>query len=415
MKKSIFIVAALATSLAANAQKQNIQNANNYLRDKDYDKALEYIEKAAADPSTKDDPKTWYVRGNIYMAMQEDAKYAANSPYREAMNSYMQAQKLKPGYEKDVINQNLLVGAYKAYNEAVNLYNNKEFDKAYDAALKTVMVHNLEDGKKYASNKPFDTVASQGALIAAYSAYYGNKYENAIPMLQTLKASPIGRTPSVYLILAEVYKKQNNDAQYLATIEEARKVYPADQNIRNEELNYYIRTGKQAELIQKLEAAVQTDPNNAELNYNLANAYNSVANPKEGTKPANAAEMIAKAEAAYMTALKIEPNNAGYHYNTGVLYYNQATDINNEMNKLGNTPPEQKKYDGLLAQRDALFAKSVPYLEKAVSLLEPNVKSLTADDKFTYESSLTALSQMFARQNKMDKVAEIKAKIDAMK
>ena len=164
-----------------------------------------------------------------------------------------------------------------------------------------------------------------------------------------------------------------------------------------------------------METAVQSDPSNAELQYNLANAYNSAGNPKEGTKPANSQELLAKAEAAYMAALKADPNNAGYQYNTGVLYYNQATDINNEMNKLGNTPAEVKKYDQMLIVRDSLFAKALPYLEKSISLLEPNAGSLNEEDKFTYQSSLVALSQMYARQNKMDKVAEIKAKIDAIK
>src|SRR5690606_13704035 len=114
---------------------------------------------------------------------------------------------------------------------------------------------------------------------------------------------------NIYLLLADIYKAQNNDASYVAVIEEGRKAFPEDQNIRNEELNYYIRTGKQDILMKKLEAAVASDPNNGELLFNLANGYNNMAFPKEGDKPANYQELIGKAEAAYEKALQISPNN----------------------------------------------------------------------------------------------------------
>lgn len=418
MKKSILIVASMGITVLGWAQKQNIQSANNYFRDKEYTRALEFIEKAVNDPSTKDDPKAWFVRGTIYMAMQDDAAYKAQAPYREAAKSYMKVVELKPKHEEGVVSQNLLAAAYAYYNDAVNAYNSKNYADAVNFAQQVATIHNLEGGKRYAANKPFDTVAVQGVTIGAYSAYYGEQYDAAIPMLQSLKNDPIGKTPNAYLLLADIYKKQNKDAEFLAIVEEGRKQFPDNMNIRNEELNYYIKTGKQDILMKKLEDAVTADPNNAELIYNLANGYNNMANPKDANgkelpKPANYTDLIAKAEAAYLNVIKVSPNNAEYNYNTGVLYYNQATAINNQMNEIkGNSPAEQKKYGELQAKRDAMFGKSLPYLEKTASIMEPNAANLNEDDRRTYRASLQAAREIYARQNQLDKAAELKKKLE---
>ena len=72
MKKAILIAAGVTITTLSWAQKQNIQTANDYLRDKDYDKAIEYITLAVNNPDTKDNVKAWFTRGNIYMAMQNE-------------------------------------------------------------------------------------------------------------------------------------------------------------------------------------------------------------------------------------------------------------------------------------------------------------------------------------------------------
>lgn len=415
MKKTILIAASIGFSTLGWAQKQNIQSANNYLRDKDYDKAIEYIEKAVNDPSTKDDPKAWYVRGNIYMTMHDDGGFKDKAPYREAAKSYMKANELKANYEKAAITQGLLVSAYSYYNDAANAYNAKKYTEAYDYATQVAAIRDMEGGKRYAENKGFDTVRSQAMTIGAYSAYYDKQYDKALPVLLAMKNDPIGKSANNYLLLADVYKNQNKDAEYLAVLEEGKKAYPDNQNLRNEELNYYIRTGKQDELMKKLEVAVAADPNNAELQFNLANGYNNMAFPKSGPKPANYAELLGKAEAAYNKALEISPNSAEYSYNLGVLYYNQATEINEQMNNVPDdrSAASKKRYDDLTTKRDAMFAKALPHLEKTIAILEPKVGKLTEDDRFTYRASLQAAKEIYARQNKLDKSAELKKKLEA--
>ncbi len=204
----------------------------------------------------------------------------------------------------------------------------------------------------------------------------------------------------------------------LAMFDEAKKQYPDNQNIRNEELNYYIKLGKQDILIKKLEDAVATDQNNAELLFNLANGYSNMAFPKDANgkdlpKPANFQDYAAKAETNYGKALKIDAENGGYNYNMGVLFYNQASEFNNKINDIkGNTAADLKKYDELKGQRDAMFDRAIPFLEKTYTVLGGKLGSLNADDKFSYQSALIALKEIYARKDDMNKSNEYKKKLE---
>lgn len=416
MKKVLLALTALMVMTNADAQKKNIQSASNSLRNKEYKEAMDLIEQAIQDPTTKDDPKAWLTRAQIYASMDQDPGYADKGYYKQALESYMKVVELKPTYETEQVNQGLLFGAFKSYNNSVVAYNKKQWDDAFNSAKITADVYSLQDGKRFANNKGFDTVAASAMVIEAYSAFYGEQIEKALPVLEKLKDNPIEGNANVYLIIMDAYRKLGKQDKELAIIEEAKKRFPNNPNIRNEELNYYLRTNQQDKLMQKLEAAVAEEPGNAMYQYNLANAYTNMAFPKEGAAPSNVDELIAKAEAGFNKALSLEPDNVGYHYDMGVLYFNQASKVTNQMNEVtGTSAEDDKKWKALDAKRTALFEKAFPHLEKVYVTLEPKVKELDADNKFIYQSSLAAMSEIYARQNKLDKASEMKKKIEESK
>ena len=297
-------------------------------------------------------------------------------------------------------------------------FNDKKYDDAMSFMKTTVDIHGLDGGKRFV-NKSFDTVAAQSKMIAAYSAVYANKAEEALPLLLAAKNDPLAVNANIYVMLSEVYRQQNKDAEFMAILDEGASKYPDNDNIRVQQLNYYIKSGKQDVIIAKLEEAIAKNPSNASYQMQLANTYNTMANPKDASgndlpKPANSSELMDKAEGHYLAALKIDANNVGYQYNTGALYFNQATEVNNQMNKVtGTSAAETKKYDELKVKRDGYFEKAIPYLEKTYTTLEPNKSSWTDDDRFYYQSSLVALREIYARQNKLDKAKELKDKLDA--
>lgn len=429
MKKAILLVSSLSVSIFGWAQKQNIQTASNYLKDNDYAKAIEYINMATADPTTKDNPKAWFVRGSIYMQMQNDTSKKAEKPFKEAGISYMKVAQLDSKYEKDFITDALKSIAYAYYNDAATAYNKKNYDEVFSSAKSFIDIYNIDGGKRY-NDRNFDTLASDALILQAFGAYYAKKYDDALPVLLNLKSHPIGKKPEVFIALADIYKIKNSQNEMLSVLEEGRALYPDNVTIRNEELNYYILSGKQETLLKKLEDAVAKDPNSVELLSSVANTYNRMAFPtdangKEQPKPTNYLELLAKAEGYYNKLISVQPENGSYIADLGIMHYNQAMDYIKQMNEaaeLGNkakAAADKKKhedaYNQLSTMRDAAYDKAIPSLEKSVSILEPKLASLSQDDKFSYQSALIALKEIYARRNNMDKSGVYKAKLEALK
>ena len=420
MKKIILIIAAAGITFPGIAQEKYVVSANVALNNKNYEEAKENIDKSMASPDTKDKPKTLFTKAQIYFMLQNSDKYKATSPYREAAQTVFKLIEIKPEYEKSTVDQMLIVSAFLYYNDGVKANNDKKFSESAELMRNVVKIHDLGAGKrfeKYPADKikQFDTVSAEAYLTMANGNYYSGKIEEAIPLLIGAKNNPITKTPTVYECLIDAYTRQKNTAEAFNTIQEARKTFPDDLTIRNYELNYYITAGKMDELLKKLEEAAVKEPNNADIQFNLATTYLGLAIPKDGKRPANSAELSAKSEEAFQRAITLDANNAGYNYNFGALYFNQATDVNDQMNALGTSPADQKKYDELKAKRDGLFGKSMPYFEKSYSVLSANEGTLKNEDLRTYKSTLLALKEVYARQNKLDKSADMKKKYDSLK
>jgi predicted Zn-dependent protease len=422
MKKAILIFATMGLTLPGIAQDKFVVSALTALKENNLEEAKADIDKAMTSPETKEKPKALLAKAQIYYAMQNDAKYKDSHPYREAAQALMKLAEVKPDYEKPTVDQLLLISGFYYYNDGVRLYNDKnnskKFEETPELMKNVIKIHDLNGGKRFEKSpkaKDMDTVVANANMIMANSYYYGGKYEEAIPLLIKVKNNPITQSTSAYECLVDAYNKQKNTAEAFATIQEGRKAFPNDVTLRNYELNYYISTGKMDELLKKLEEAGAKEPENADIQFNIATTYLGMANPRDGKKPANAAELVTKSDEAFQRALKISPDNAGYNYNYAALFFNQATDVNEQMNALGTSKEDQKKYDELKAKRDGLFARSLPYFEKSYNALSPNESTLKGEDAKTYKQTLLALKEVYARQSKMDKSAEMKKKYEAIK
>src|SRR5947208_1423836 len=71
-------VGALMLTLPALAQKSNVTSAWMYLKHSELDNAVKSIDEAIGNAETKDDPKTWMYRGNVYDAINlvKNPKYS---------------------------------------------------------------------------------------------------------------------------------------------------------------------------------------------------------------------------------------------------------------------------------------------------------------------------------------------------
>ena len=419
MKKLLLIGATLALATIGWAQKSRMRDARDYLSDNNYKKAIPTMNEVVANGDTKDNAEAWYLRGMAYLQAAIDSTSGVANAADESYTSLQKAIALKPDYPKE-INNALYSNAIISFNKGVEAYRKEDYSNAYDAFIKAVNIYKINGGQRFAGDAGFATLIESAKSNAAFCAFYSKRDDAALPLLEEIRTTPGTNDSNIYAAIVEVYQRQKKDEQALATIAEARKKFPSNQQFRNLELNYYISSGKQDALLSKLVDAVAADPNNAELQFNLGNAYERAAFPKDangkaGAKPANFDELFGKAESAYAKSLAPDANNPTYNYNAGVLYYERASVLNNEMNAIeGLTASDKKKYDALLSDRNKYFDRAIPYFENANKVLGGKDK-LSTDDKITYQSAMIGLRQIYSLRDRMVEANALKAKIDALK
>jgi hypothetical protein len=420
MKKIIFAMTLLVIAGAASAQKAKVYTAKEYMRNGDMKKAIISINEAVANEKTITDGDAWFTRGEIFEKLAETDPTAVE----ESSKSYMKVLEVKPNFDKDVIDSKLIRIAYKAYNAGVASYaeNNTNGGTAhYDAAFKSfqqvVDIREINGGKHYAANKKFDTIAGQALKFQALSAFYAKKDDLALTTLIKAKNNATARDPYIFSTLVDIYAAKGDNSSIEKTLDEAKVLYPKNAEISRQEMNYYLRAGKSELLIQKMEEAVKTDPDNSLLQYNLGVLYGSIANPVDDKgepkeKPANSKDLEKKAEMAYKMAIDADPTKAEYAYNLGALYFNNAADLTKKMNAIsGTSDADNKKYDGLKTLRLAEFTKGLPYFQKSYDLLNPKAAALNADDKNTFRSTIIALQNIYDALGQAEKSDAMAKKI----
>ena len=198
------------------------------------------------------------------------------------------------------------------------------------------------------------------------------------------------RRGEIYKNVALIYQTQGKVEDAKRVIKEAVRLNPDDTGLMLTEANLYLETKDMVTYKTLITGILAKNPSNSELYYNLGViAYNN--------------KQMGEAETMYKKAIEIDPKNANANLNMAILKLDAEKDIIGQMNKLGSTPADNKKYDVLKVQRNNLFTGALPYLEKSVEL-DPKNK----------EAAATLLS-VYKALEMMDKVKALKEKIGATK
>lgn len=143
-------------------------------------------------------------------------------------------------------------------------------------------------------------------------------------------------------------------------IAEARIANPDDISLITTEANLYLET-KDFDTYKKLiNEVLEKNPNDADLIFNL------------GVISANAKNQV-DAEKYYKRAMEIDPNYINAYINLAALKLDNEKIIVDEMNKLGASDKDMKRYEVLKNKRLELFKSSIPFLVKAVEIDPTNI------------------------------------------
>lgn len=189
--------------------------------------------------------------------------------------------------------------------------------------------------------------------------------------------------------IALVYLTLKDNDKAIAALKDARAQNPDDIDIILSEANINYRMGNIDEFKKLLLIATEKDPNNAELQYNLG-VISSESKDSESAKK------------YYQKAIELDPNYTNAYINLSALILAREQPIIDEMNGLGSSSADDRRYDQLRDERKSIYREAVPYLTKA---LEMDSNSINA---------AKTLMNIYSVLGETDKYKSLKAKVEAL-
>jgi len=383
MKKVFLLIAAVCISLGAFSQKGKVTAALSYIDQNMLDKAKESLDQAFNDPKSKDWFNTYFAKGKLCQAIYtaDNPKYNSYyaDPLAEAYEAYEKAMQLdtKGGTKKRI-----LTGL--VYNSLANsLYSqgSKKFEaKDYEGALKSFSTQiKISEGPNYVG--ALDTGMYYNAGLAAINA---SKFSEAINYFQKCADMKyLGITP--YYQIYQCYMNLGDTTKAEAYLLELPKKFPGDNTVTLQLIDLYIKSNKYDEAFKYIKVAKEQDPSNYSLYFASGIMY------LNQNKFDDAISELSK-------AVEFKSDVYDLQYAMGVAYINKAA----AMFVKANDIMDVAKYTDAINEANAVYAKALPFMEKALEL--------KPDDVYAMRS----LKELYYRLKMTDKYDAIKAKLDAI-
>jgi tetratricopeptide (TPR) repeat protein len=247
--------------------------------------------------------------------------------------------------KKDTINLYYAASTYvnaKEYDKALELYDNLKTLNYSGKGTSYFAVNKLT------TQEDFFTTAQERDKMVKLGTHEKPRTE-VVP----------SKRGEIYKNMALILVEKGKTEEAKKAISEARLANPEDTSLTLTEANLYLET-KDFDMYKKLIAEVlEKNPNDVELIFNL------------GVLSANA-KNTADAEKYYKKVIEINPKYINAYINLAAMKLENEKVIIDEMNKLGTSAKDMKRYDELKKKREELFKATIPYLEKAVELDSKN-------------------------------------------
>ncbi|MBI9037403.1 MAG: tetratricopeptide repeat protein [Bacteroidales bacterium] len=426
MKKLFALITVLISFTFVNAQKIEVQNASNYLRNGQLEKAKIAIDKATMNPESNKEAKTWFLAGNIdleinsiyikeavlKLGMNIDSAQAAlaifgppSFPEKPISNKKAKLENGKKGRKLEYkdklilifdennnlisfseptdgkyknIKPDLLSSAIEAYGKALPLAeaegdNQLQQNIKINLGVSTEQIFNL--GVKCFNLSDYMGAAENFARAAEVSKnYLGNVDEKAV----------VNENIAVLRAIDQLIE-QNDTIKAIEYIEIRKQITPDNLDLITREANIYLSSGNVEKALQSLLIAESIDQSNPTIYFAIGTNYDQL-------------EDYENAIAAYNKAIELKPDYSDAIYNLGAIYFNQGVAIIKEANLLPLN--EEEKYNSMVTEATTYYEKALPYLEEAYKL--------NPSDKNTLET----LKEIYTRTKKYEKLKEINEAIN---
>ena len=414
MKKYFVLAIALTLGFSVVAQKKELKTADKELDKGNFEKAAVALDAAEALLGSMDDKyKSQYylLRSVFYLNNGE--------PDFNTIKKSMEALKLAtaPAQEQGVKNQIQNLKAHLV-NKGTSLLQSEDYKTSsdyFESAYKLVpndTVYLFYAASTAVNAKLYDrslamyeelrslgyTGVEQNYLATnketQVEELFGSKVLRDLSVKSKSHINPRdemtkSKFPEIIKNIALIYVQNGENEKALQAMAVARAESPDDLNLLLTEANVYYTMGDTPKFKELLEVAIQKDPMNPELQYNLG-VISSETDDYEGSKK------------YYLKAIELKPDYINAYINLAALILGQEESILDQMNSLGSSAADDRKYDELKAKRNQLYLDAIPYLESAFGI-----------DPSNYQAART-LANIYSAVGDSDKYKEYKAISDTL-
>lgn len=422
--KFVILTSALLISAAGFAQKDQIKAAEKALKGGNPAEAVNQLKQAEgviANATDAEKAQYNFVKGNALKELAvkkiEVSKNlsAAAKAYQEVLTVEKASGKSKYSEDAKValeaIKSQLIDAAVeegkKDNNKSASdlLYQVYQLDKTdqeklYFAASYAVNAKEYDTALGYYEDLKKQNYSGEGINYYAKNAlsdqedFFGNNAaaktdrDNKV-RLKLYSAPRDEKVPSkkgeIYKNIALILIQKGKTAEAKEALAQARSENPEDTSLMMAEADIYLKLEDYVSYKKIVDQVLAKNPNDADLLYNLG-----VISSKTDTK---------SAEDYYKRAIAIKPDYTNAYLNLAIMKLDGEKKLIDEMNKLGTSDKDNKRYEVLKKQRNDLFTSAIPYLEKAYELDPKN------------EDVGTTLMNVYGALEMTDKKKALKAKL----
>ena len=401
MKKYLILVFAMIFFGSISAQKKEFRNAGKELNKGNFEKATTSLDAAELLLESMDDKQKsefHLLKSMLYFnggnANLENTVLAIEAFEKVSNPNNAQSKEM---HLVNLINHLINKGSYfvekNDYSSASDYFSNayriSKKDTIYLYYAASSSVNAKEYDKSLAMYKELKSLNFTGVekqyfalnIITNMEEAFDNKLLRDASVQAKTHSNPTekkskSRYPEIIKNMALIYNQMGDTEKALEAMAEARTENPDDLNLILTEANVHYTMGNVDKFKSLLEYATKLDSENPELQYNL------------GVIAAEAND-VENAKKYYSRAIELNPKYVNAYINLAALILGQEESIIDEMNNLGTSAADDRRYDELRLERKELYFEAIPYLEQAIDIDSnnfqaartlSNIYSATGDD-----------------------------------
>jgi len=427
MKKYITVSLSLLFATGMYAQKSEIRTMKKIM-DKEKPTEADYKElQGLIDTATpyignakpEEQAEFYYYKGSY--ELQQALKANSVDAFTKAVGSFNRLKAAEKDAKRKTFtekfdNELLPIVSPQAFQKAVDFNKNKKYREAsqifkamydlskdplhlYYSASMAVAVPDYNTALEYYQQLLDMNFTGEGVYYTAVNKKTGEKEnfgDNKNLMLASVRSGEYSnpkdekdpsKKPEILKNMVLIYMEVNQKSKAEQLLVDARKESPDDLDLLITEANFHIQNKEIGKYEALMQQAISKDPNNPTLYYNLG-----VVSTDNGN--------VEKAKEYYQKAIQFNPKYVDAHINLGALSLKEDEKIVDQMNAItGFSAADNKKYEDLKKQREALLKGAIPHFERALAIEPDN------------QGAISSLVGIYGALDMTNKQNEYKAKL----